>query len=148
MKPDSIQSIAVVITTKIACPKTCHQLVIFIISEHFYNKANVRNQAWHKNNSSKNQQVVKILPEARVIRTVGHIQDTGHLPCRVGLHLNQKISNDLSHNIFIRDGQTCSNRDSRFIHLASQKLISARGPGVFPSASSAALSLLRTSSVW
>ena len=44
MKPDSIQSIAVVITTKIACPKTGHQLVRFIISEHFYNKANVINQ--------------------------------------------------------------------------------------------------------
>ena len=61
MKADLIQSIAVVIiTTKIACPKTCHQLVSFIISEHFYIKANVRDQAWHKNNSSENQQVVNI----------------------------------------------------------------------------------------
>ena len=51
MKPALIQSIAVVIiTTKIACPKTCHQLVSFIISEQFYIKANVRDQTWHKNN--------------------------------------------------------------------------------------------------
>ena len=57
MKPDLIQSIAVVITTKIACPKTCHQLVSFIISEHFYIKANVGD---HKNNSSENQQVGNI----------------------------------------------------------------------------------------
>ena len=36
-----------------------------------------------------------MLPKARVICTVRHIQDAGHLPCGVGLHLDDKISSYL-----------------------------------------------------
>lgn len=97
MKPDLIQSIAVVITTKIACPKTCHQLVSLIISEHFYNEAN--GKMFETRLGIKQFQLkptsCQFLPEARVVGTVRNVQNTCHLPRRVCLHLNRKISHDL-----------------------------------------------------
>ena len=41
---------------------------------------------------------------------------------------------------------TCSNKDSKFLHFASQNSISVLGPGCFPSSSSWSLSWLSTSS--
>ena len=82
MKPDLIQSIAVVITTKIACPKTCHQLVSLIISEHFYNEANGKMLEIRLGIKQ-----FQFLPEARVVGTVRNVQNTCHLPRRVCLHL-------------------------------------------------------------
>ena len=85
-------------------------------------------------------------PEAGVVSTVCNIQDTGHLPGCVCFHLaGNKTMNFQANGIHII--LTCSNSDSRLRHFASQNWISVRGPGVFPSSSSAALSLPRTSSV-
>ena len=80
--------------------------------------------------------------ECRVVGAVCQVQDAGHLDGGVGLHLQQPVT------IILFQILTCSNKLSRLIHLASQKLISVIGPGVLPSLISSALSLLSTSSTF
>ena len=78
--------------------------------------------------------ILKDLLEAGVVGAVCHIEYAGHVTGGGVLHLN-KMSWYCA-DVGSASPPTCSNKDSKFLHFASQNSISVLGPGCFPSSSS------------